>query len=422
MKSPMRKDDGSKMQKWTLKLRETHPAAAQCRLRRAKGHYELVGTLSDGRRIAKRLCGAEDEHEALEKAKELTDQLMSGIATTRMLPQGMVARAECLALARIDLMEVRSATKAYHHRITKECSSWLAERGLLVSQATLVSFYKEAPRTSRKRRERIEAARHLAKSADISLEVPKADQYAQPAPPERKRFSEETLLKYLDVEVEALPEAMQWVIRAVACTGIRAGETFSLKIPDGDVKTGTTLHGWSSKRNRKGITTPTLRNRWMEWDLSDPPQAIKDLQVSHREPPTQEELDAIHRLTNQIGHELRRKCSKKAAEALSFRSLRHHATTRLYETGNLDEVVIAEILFTSRAELSKTYSQLYRNRSAELVALAFTGQEPEQSLSLGPERAQRLIDIRQRKRPNRTPMERFKECLIEAEDRAEGED
>ena len=65
----MRKDDGSKMQKWTLKLRETHPAAAQCRLRRAKGHYELVGTLSDGRRIAKRLSGAEDEHEALEKAK-----------------------------------------------------------------------------------------------------------------------------------------------------------------------------------------------------------------------------------------------------------------------------------------------------------------------------------------------------------------
>ena len=161
----MRKDDGSKMQKWTQKLRETHPAAAQCRLRRAKGHYELVGTLSDGRRIAKRLSGAEDEHEALEKAKDLTDQLMSGIATTRMLPQGMVARAERLALARIDLMEVRSATKAYHHRITKECASWLAERGLLVSQATLVNFYKEAPKTSRKRRERVEAARHLAKGA-----------------------------------------------------------------------------------------------------------------------------------------------------------------------------------------------------------------------------------------------------------------
>ncbi len=411
----MRKDDGSKMQKWTLKLRETHPAAAQCRLRRAKGHYELVGSLSDGRRIAKRLSGAEDEHEALEKARDLTDQLMSGIATTRMLPQGMVARAERMALARIDLMEVRSATKAYHHRITKECASWLAERGLLVSQATLVNFYKEAPRTSRKRRGRIEGARHLAKAAGISLELIRADQYVEPAPPERKRFSESKLLRYLDVEVEALPEAMRWVVRAVACTGIRAGETLSLKIPDGDVKTGTTLHGWSSKRNRKGITTPTLRNRWMEWDLSDPPQAIRDLQVSHREPPTQEELDAIHRLTNQIGHELRRKCSKEAAEALSFRSLRHHATTRLYETGNLDEVLIAEALFTSTAQLNKTYSQLYRNKSAELIAKAFSEQEPEQIQTLSPERAQRLAKLDRHIKPKKTPFEKLQEALQEAE-------
>ena len=105
----------------------------------------------------------------------------------------------------------------------------------------------------------------------------------------------------------------------------------------------------------------------MEWDLSNPPQAIKDRQVSHQEPPTQEELDAIHRFTNQMGHELRRKCSKKVAEALSFRSLQHHATTRLYEIGNLDEVLIAEALFTSTAQLNKTYSQLYRNRTAELI-------------------------------------------------------
>ena len=418
----MRKDDGSKMLKWTLKLRETHPAAAQCRLRRAKGRYELVGTLSDGRRIAKRLSGAEDEHEALEKARDLTDQLMSGIATTRMLPQGMIARAERLALARIDLMEVRSATKAYHHRITKECSSWLAERGLLIRQATLVNYYKEPPRTSRKRRERIEAARHLAKASGISLEVIKADQYVEPAPPERKRFSESTLLRYLDIDVEALPEAMKWMIRVVACTGIRAGETLSLKIPDGDVKTGTTLHGWSSKRNRKGITTPSLRNRWMEWDLSNPPQAIRDLQVSHRKPPTQEELDAIRRLTNQIGHELRRKCSKKAAEALSFRSLRHHATTRLYETGNLDEVTIAEALFTSTAQLNKTYSQLYRNRTAELIAEAFTEQKPEKVQTLSPERAQRLTELQRNKKPQKTQLEIFEERLRQAMDDADNED
>ena len=418
----MRKDDGSKMQKWTLKLRETHPAAAQCRLRRAKGHYELVGTLSDGRRIAKRLSGAEDEHEALEKARDLTDQLMSGIATTRMLPQGMVARAERLALARIDLMEVRSATKAYHHRITKECASWLAERGLLVSQATLVNFYKEAPKTSRKRRERIEAARHLAKASGISLEVLKADQYAQPAPPERRRFAEEELLNYLDEAVEELPEAMRWVIRVVACTGIRAGEAFSLQIPEGDVITGTPLHGWSSKRNRTGITTPTLWERWMEWDLSNPPKAIKDRQVSHREPPTQEELDAIHRFTNQIGHELRRKCSKKVAEALSFRSLRHHATTRLYEIGNLDEVLIAEALFTSTAQLNKTYSQLYRNRTAELIGEAFTNQEPEQSQSLSPHRAQRLLELKRRKKQRKTRVELFEEGFRKAMYEAENED
>ena len=419
----MRKDDGSKMHKWTLKLRESHPAAAQCRLRRAKGHYELVGTLSDGRRIAKRLSGAEDEHEAFEKDKDLTDQLMSGIATTRMLPQGMVARAERIALARIDLMEVRSATKAYHHRITKECASWLAERGLLVSQATLVNYYKEAPKTSRKRRERIEAARHLAKASGISLEVIKADQYAEPAPPERKRFSEEELLRYLDVEVEALSQAMRWVIRVVACTGIRAGETFSLKIPDGDVTTGTTLHGWSSKRNRKGRTTPTLRNRWMEWDLSNPPKAIRDLQVSHREPPTQKELDAIHRFTNQIGHEIRRKCST-AAEALSFRSLRHHATARLYETGNLDEVLIAEALFTSTAQLNKTYSQLYRNKSAELIAEAFSEQKPEQIQTLSPERAQRLLELGRRSKEHEEILlvEDFEEAFRQAQKETENGD
>ena len=148
----MQKDEGSKMQKWTLRLRESHPAAAQCRLRRAKGHYELVGTLSDGRRVAKRLKGANDEHEALETAKELTDRLMSGVVTTRTLPQGMVARAETMALAKIDQMEVRSATKTYHHRIARECASWLADRGLLVSQASLVSFYKEPERHARNMR------------------------------------------------------------------------------------------------------------------------------------------------------------------------------------------------------------------------------------------------------------------------------
>ena len=45
----MRKDDGSKMQKWTLKLRETHPAAAQCRLRRAVQAFRqrLSGGIQD---------------------------------------------------------------------------------------------------------------------------------------------------------------------------------------------------------------------------------------------------------------------------------------------------------------------------------------------------------------------------------------
>ena len=410
----MQKDDGSKMQKWTLKLRESHPAAAQCRLRRAKGHYELVGTLSDGRRVAKRLKGANDEHEALETAKELTDRLMSGEVTTRTLPQGMVARAETLALAKINQLEVRSATKTYHHRITKECSSWLADRGLLVSQASLLSYYKEPARHSRKRRERIEGARHLARAAKVSLEIAKQDQYQQPLPPERERYSETELLRYLDQDIEVLPKAMTWLIRVVACTGIRGGEALSLKIPKGDIRPGITLVGWSSKRNRPGRTTPSLYNRWMEWDLSNPPNEINELQVSNRQPPTQEQLDKIHRFTNQLGHELRRKCSTEAANALSFRSLRHHATLRLYEFRELDDLQIAETLFTSTEQLRKTYSQLYRHTAAEAVAAAFAKQPAEPITTLTQERAQRIIAMKDKMSPSKSGLEQFLGRLKEA--------
>ena len=415
----MQKDDGSKMQKWTLKLRESHPAAAQCRLRRAKGHYELVGTLSDGRRVAKRLKGANDEHEALETAKELTDRMMSGVVTTRTLPQGMVARAETMALAKIDQMEVRSATKTYHHRIAKECASWLADRGLLVSQASLVSFYKEPERHSRKRRERIEGARHLARAAKVSLEIAKHDQYQEPLPPERERYLESELLRYLDQDVEVLPNAMTWLIRVVACTGIRGGEALSLKVPTGDIRPGITLVGWSSKRNRPGRTTPSLYNRWMEWDLSNPPSGIDELRVSNRQPPTQEQLDKIHRFTNQLGHELRRKCSTEAANALSFRSLRHHATLRLYELGGLDDLQIAETLFTSTEQLRKTYSQLYRHTAAEAVAAAFAKHPTEPITTMTPERAERITMMRRKERPSKSKTERFMDALKEAKNENE---
>ncbi len=400
------------MLKWTLKLRESHPAAAQCRLRRAKGHYELVGTLPDGRRIAKRLKGASDEHEALETAKELTDRLMSGVVATRTLPQGMVAKAETLALAMIDQMEIRDQTKAYHHRITKECSSWLSNRGLLVTQSALLSYYKELPRTSRKRRERIEAARHLAKAAKVSLEVSKADQYQESLPPEREHFDESALLRYLDTDVKALPEEMVWLIRVVACTGVRAGEALSLKIPEGVIEPGTTLVGWSSKRNQPGRTTPSLKNRWTEWKLSEPPHKISLLHVSNRRPPSQEELDRIHKFTNQVGHELRRKCSPRVAKALSFRSLRHHATLRLYEM-KIDDRLIAALLFTSTDQLKKTYSQLYKNTAADAIAAAFARQEPKAEWSLSPERATNLMEAQMDHTPE-SELDLFKRKLDEA--------
>ena len=107
---------------------------------------------------------------------------------------------------------------------------------------------------------------------------------------------------------------------------------------------------------------------------------------------------------------------------MSFRSLRHHATTRLYENGNLDEVLIAEALFTSTAQLSKTYSQLYRNRTAELIAEAFTNQEPEQFQALSPERAQRLTELRQNKKPQKTQLEFIEERVRQAMDDADTED
>jgi len=107
---------------------------------------------------------------------------------------------------------------------------------------------------------------------------------------------------------------------------------------------------------------------------------------------------------------------------LSFRSLRHHATARLYEIGNLDEVLIAEALFTSTTQLNKTYSQLYRNRNAELIAKAFSEQEPEQIQTLSPERAQRLAKLDRHRKPEKTPSEKFHEGLQDAEGEEINED
>ena len=85
-------------------------------------------------------------------------------------------------------------------------------------------------------------------------------------------------------------------------------------------------------------------------------------------------------------------------------------------------MLIAETLFTSTAQLNKTYSQLYRNRTAELIAEAFTDQEPEQFQALSPERALRLTELKRNKKPQKTELEIFEERLREAMDDEDYED
>ena len=75
------------------------------------------------------------------------------------------------------------------------------------------------------------------------------------------------------------------------------------------------------------------------------------------------------------------KVLKQATEALSFRSLRHHSTARLYEIGDLDEV-LSEALFTSTAQLNKTYSQLYPTEGGADRKSIRASQKQIQTLSL----------------------------------------
>ncbi|WP_413440215.1 hypothetical protein [Synechococcus sp. MIT S1220] len=355
---------------FTVSLRQEFPEAESLRIRKAKRAsgtvWQLVGVHGNGDTIARQLK-ASNESEAFHGARELMMQL-SGRSSSKSFTKHHLRAA----LEAITSKGYRDATgRAKVSGVRKVCE-WLAERSLAVDEKALHKAVMElAPEENRKRRSVLEAASLLATVAGENLDI-EGLRFRNPLPTRRPAVDDPAIFQALDTDLLKLgdPGAIS-VYRVVVVTGVRANGALSMKIPgpfDGDefpeggFQPGVQLPYWDSKRGRAGFCTPTVRDWWDHWDLTLPPNQLKEYWMPHDRPATNEQIEKANNLLSNYAAMLRRKVHKDAAHSLGFRALRHAATARLLKSG-MQPLTVAELISTSVAQIEATYSDCFRQHA-----------------------------------------------------------
>ena len=361
----------------TLALREEFPNAAELRIRKArkadKTVWQLVGKHPKQGKVARQLK-ALNESDVFLAAREMMRELDIGVKG-RIVPTGQVRRVERAALEALEVRGFRDATVQSKAGAIRKVSSWLADNELGVEETSLRTAVETlSPVNDRKRRAMLEAARALAKATNTPFSA-EGLRYKDPLPRRRKEVDDNDIFRRLDEHLPKIEiEGAIWLYRLISVVGVRANGALSMKIPDifmGDdypgvdgFQPGFQLPYWDSKRNRPGFATPTIRDWWEHWHLDNRPAELQPYLMPHDRPSSNEQIDKANRLLTFYSGELRRKVHKDAAESIGFRALRHAAAARLLKSG-MNQLLVADLLSTSVAQLEACYSDMFRQQAVK---------------------------------------------------------
>lgn len=361
------------MSELTKKLRQEFQAEALwLAFRRAKDGkgrrtYELVGTTRTGSRVVRKL-EAKTELEALDAARALIATIHLP-KSSRQPTIGRLRDYERMALIEIEAGGSGRATTNRNQSAVRATVAWIQERGLVISQASLLGRIGDTPQSTGTRRDAILAASTLARIANIAFEVPKELRYVQPKPPERQVINEEEIFEALSATRGLIPPEHHFILSVVAITGIRGNEVLSMKLPEGIVEIGTTIPYWSSKRAVAGFTTPSV-DWWDAFCADGPPGYLKGLWMPHDRAANEELQGEVARLINDISNSIRRRVPQEYRNTLRFRQLRHSAGDRLLGMG-VDPLHVCQILGTSMRMLEQVYSQFFKSKASQAVRDAY---------------------------------------------------
>ena len=360
------------LQAFTDQLRQQFPYEAQhLRIRRANRNgshvFQLVGELPDGRKIARQLAGG-SPFEALEAAKRALPMLVAGVDLKgRTMPVGHLRELEraCLHLIADNgnrLQEQRA--KSTH---LKRLTSWIEERGLPIQSGSLLAAIRDTDPCSRERRSRIQSTQLLARVAGVKLQIPKEDYYRAPRVPLAKTVSDDqVLVAYQQLKDNTHRDDVIWLVGVMILTGCRATTALTFNL-EGVRDVGDTLAGWDSKRSRQVRTTPTIRGKWQEWNLSQRPAALDDVVMPANAPATDAEVFRANNKINDMLKTVSRKVSPEHWEMLKARSLRSATVARLLRAG-MGTLRTAEIVSTSEEQVRARYSRFFKAEAIEEVS------------------------------------------------------
>lgn len=365
------------MAELTKKLRQEFQVEAfGLAFRRAqdgKGHrtYELVGTTQTGSKVVRKL-EARTELEALDAARAMVPTIHLP-KSNRQPTVGRMRDYERMALIEIERRGAGRATTDRNQSAIRATVAWLQDRGLVISQAALLSRIRETTQSTGTRRDSILAASTLARMANVVFEIPKELRYVQPKPPERQVITEEEIFEALSATRGKIPPEHHWILSVVAITGIRGNEVLSMKLPDGIVEVGTTLPYWCSKRGVAGFSTPSL-DFWDAYCADGLPGYLNELWMPHDRAASEELQGEVSRLINDVSNTIRRRVPEQYRHVLRFRQLRHAAGSRLLEMG-VQPLEVCQILGTSLRMLEQVYSQFFKSKAAHSVKRAYYKRE-----------------------------------------------
>ena len=366
---------GLPLRPFTKQLRERFPHdAGGLRLRRfrTKTHgerFQLIGQLPTHEPVARTL-EAKSEFDALEEAAQLLERLVGGgiDPNTRTLPTGRLRGIERQVLHAIAGMGFRQQHERSRANAVKKLMSWHAEAGLPLQAATLLAYIRSTDRHSRQRRDAITAARLVAKTANIPVEIDnKKLGYIEPKSQLVDDIDDaKVLAAYEELLANSCRFEVQWLLGVVLATGCRATSALTFEV-ESVKEVGDQLIGYDSKRDCMIKTTPTVRGFWRKHHLYHFPEEIEELRMPSDKRATDDQITQANNFVNDAFAHAKRKVSPESAELLKARVLRSACAARCLRAG-LSELEVGTILSTSVEQIRARYARFYRASTVENAA------------------------------------------------------
>ena len=341
----------------TARLRQTFPEAAELRIRRSRGKFQISGRLH-GKPYTKTL-NAFDELSALSEAEKVLQDVRAGVRhINRTLPMGVLKHQEQRALQVLSCKGYRIQTEKAYSRFVQRAFSYLEDRGWEMSEHTLLDWILSHPKDCRSRGNACFAARLIGVANGEEIKIPSYAAYKQPPKGvDREHIDDTQLIDLLRrMKADGFHDQYRWIYSVAIFTGVRFNTVLTFRLTD-DL---SCIDGFDNKRKRKmqtGISLPAAL--WHELGLSEIPEGIVEYQMPQTSLATDEQLDAGNQIVRAGLNRFKDWYGKEMAKRYSARAIRSAVASRLLRSG-MDIADVAYLLSTSVRALDCNYLTLHR--------------------------------------------------------------